>query len=103
MSIVLDELLNNTISYGYGDEEEHVIEISVEVLGDRLIITLVDDGIPFNPFKYGPPNTKGAIDKRNIGGLGIHIVSSLLEKVGYERIGNKNIVILTKLISLGSE
>lgn len=103
MSIVLDEFLNNTISYGYADEEEHVIEIHVEMQGDRLVIALVDDGIPFNPFEYATPDIEAAADERKIGGLGIHIARNLLEKVGYKRSGNKNIVTLVKYLNIESE
>ena len=103
VSVALDELLNNTISYGYHDEEDHFIEIHIEKQEDRLSITLADDGIPFNPFQHAAPDTEAAADGRQIGGLGIHIVRNLIEKVGYKRSGNRNVVTLTKYLDIGSE
>ena len=55
LGIILDDLLNNTISYGFNDEAEHEIEIRIEHADGRLVIKVSDDGIPFNPFdQVGP-------------------------------------------------
>ena len=95
-NIALDELLNNIISYGFKDELEHEIVIDVELRNERLIITVKDDGIPFNPFRNDPPDTKLTIDERNIGGLGIHIVKNLVDEHNYKRNTDKNIITLVK-------
>ncbi|MFK7848626.1 MAG: ATP-binding protein [Rhodothermales bacterium] len=95
VSIILDELLTNTISYGSDDEEEHFIELHIEIQEDRLFITLADDGTLFNPFQHAAPDTEAAVDEREIGGLGIHIVRNMMQKVGYKRSGNRNVVTLT--------
>lgn len=49
MSIAFDDLLNNVISYAFPDEGEHEIDIRTELAGERLTVTISDDGIPFNP------------------------------------------------------
>jgi sigma-B regulation protein RsbU (phosphoserine phosphatase) len=103
IAIILDELLNNTISYGYRDKDEHDIEIGLDRYGDRLIITLKDDGAPFDPFKYAEPDVEVSTEKRQIGGLGIHIVRNLLEKFSYKRSEGKNVVTLTKYIETQPE
>jgi PAS domain S-box-containing protein len=95
-NIALDELLNNIISYGFQDDLEHEILVEVELRNERLIITLTDDGIPFNPFQNNPPDTKLSIDERNIGGLGIYIVKNLVDEYGYNRHADKNIITLVK-------
>ena len=95
-NIAFDELLNNVISYGYEDEEKHTIEVEVELKGERLIITLIDDGIPFNPFRNDPPDTMLSVEERGIGGLGVHIVKSLMDEYEYKRNADKNIITLVK-------
>ncbi len=95
-SIAFDELLNNIISYGFDDEKEHIIKVNVELKGERLIITLIDDGVPFNPFKKDPPDTMLSVKERVIGGLGIHIVKSLMDEYEYKRNVDKNIITLVK-------
>jgi sigma-B regulation protein RsbU (phosphoserine phosphatase) len=96
MNLVFDELLNNVISYAYEDDEEHAIEILVELSSDRLAVTVTDDGIPFNPFQGGPPDTSLSIEERQIGGLGIHLVQNVMDEFNYNRRTDKNVVILAK-------
>ncbi len=95
-NIVFDELLSNIISYGYNDSNEHIIEMGIELKSERLIITITDDGIPFNPFQKDPPDTMLSVDERSIGGLGIHIVKNLMDEYGYKRNADKNIITLVK-------
>ena len=99
MCVVFDELLNNIISYAYPDEDEHEIEIRIELSGNDLVITIADDGIPFNPFQKEDPNIKLSIEDREIGGLGIHLVRQMTDKVSYQRKIDKNVVTLVKTIS----
>ncbi len=57
--LALEELLTNTISYGYGDKSVQLIEIRLEVRGDHLIIRTADDGLAFDPRTAKEPNTSG--------------------------------------------
>jgi sigma-B regulation protein RsbU (phosphoserine phosphatase) len=99
VSVVLDELLNNVISYAYRDEEEHIIEVQFVLTGNRLVTTIRDDGSPFNPFGLEPPEINLAIEERQIGGLGIHLVRSMMDEYMYHRQIGKNVVTLAKLIT----
>jgi PAS domain S-box-containing protein len=98
MSIVFDELLTNVINYAFEDNEEHIIHLEFKKAGNNLIITIEDDGVPFNPFHESPPDTSLSIEERKIGGLGIHLVKNLMDEFGYLRHANMNIVTLTKKI-----
>ena len=97
---MFDELINNIISYAYSDKEEHDIEIKIEFFGDRLSITITDDGIPFNPFEAKKPDTELSLEDREIGGLGIHLVRNLMDKVSYKHHIGKNVISLTKQIQV---
>jgi len=96
VSIVLDELLNNIITYAFDDGEEHDITIRFQLKYLRLIITVEDDGIPFNPFRSDAPDVKLSVLERKLGGLGIHIVKNLVDEYHYIRQSNKNIISLIK-------
>ena len=98
IKLVFDELLNNTISYGYKDEGEHFIEVGVDMLEGRLRVTIQDDATPFNPLNNEISDTTLGIDERAIGGLGIHLVSNMMDEMTYKRSAHKNIITLIKYI-----
>jgi sigma-B regulation protein RsbU (phosphoserine phosphatase) len=100
INLVFDELLNNVISYAFDDDQEHVIDVAVSLERDRLVVTIADDGRPFNPFGRIPPETDLPVDDRDIGGLGLHLVKNVMDEVTYERLGMKNVATLIKNIEL---
>jgi sigma-B regulation protein RsbU (phosphoserine phosphatase) len=100
INLIFDELLNNIITYAFDDDEEHTIDVAVSLERDRLIVTVADDGRPFNPFGRIPPETDLPVDDREIGGLGLHLVKKVMDEVTYERLGTKNVATLIKNVEL---
>ena len=99
LNMVFDELLNNVVSYAYQDDAEHEIEVRVEVARERLVVSIADDGIPFNPFDVDTPDTGLALEERTLGGLGIHLVLKVMDKVAYQRRTDKNVLTLVKKLN----
>lgn len=95
MSVALDELLTNTVSYGLPDDGGEVT-VDVELHPDRLTVTVSDNGTPFDPLGRSAPDTTLPVKERPIGGLGIHLVRRLVEDVSYQRRFDRNVVVLTK-------
>lgn len=93
--IVFDELLSNVISYAFDDGVAHVIDVNFEMSGKRITVTIADDGRPFDPLTVDKPDTVTALEERDIGGLGIHLVRNLVADVTYERRIDKNVTTLT--------
>ena len=97
-NIAFDELINNIVSYGYNDDNEHEINIRIIITEEQLQVSLEDDGIAFNPLKSGDPDINASIEDREIGGLGIHMVKKLMDNVSYKRYPKKNLTTLYKKI-----
>jgi sigma-B regulation protein RsbU (phosphoserine phosphatase) len=102
LNMVFDDLLNNVITYAYPDEKDHEIEITVQVNPGRLSVTLVDGGIPFNPFEAEEVDTTLSLEERSIGGLGIHLVKNTMDETTYNREDGKNVVRLVKYLDVKS-
>ena len=103
VNMVFDELLTNIISYAHGeDDAEHHIEISIACTAARLSIRIADDGVPFNPFTREDPDTRLALDDREIGGLGILLVKKTMDETAYQRRHDRNIVTLIKYLTPNS-
>ena len=96
VNVVLDELLNNVVSYGYDDEDEHVIAVRFECSTGRLLVRVVDDGRPFNPLEQGPPDPKESIEEAGLGGVGIHLLQNLMDEASYRRRSESNVLELVK-------
>ena len=94
--LVLDELLTNIISYGYPEDGDHLITVAMGQEGSRLRFVLEDDARPFDPLTARTPDTTGIPEERRIGGLGIHLVRTIMDRVAYERVGGTNRLILEK-------
>ncbi len=90
--LAFDDLLNNVISYAFRDEDEHEIDIRAELAGNRLTVTISDDGIPFNPLGIKAPDTSLSLEDREIGGLGIHLVRNMVDEISYQRRIDKNVL-----------
>jgi len=92
--IVFDDLLNNIISYGFNDDEDHQINIDISVTAEQLVIIVADDGVPFNPFDSVGPDTSLSLEERDIGGLGVLLVTELMDECSYQRRRDSNVVTL---------
>jgi sigma-B regulation protein RsbU (phosphoserine phosphatase) len=103
LNMAFDELLNNTIAYGYESGGEHIIELTISVSRGRLYASISDDGKPFNPFEGGSPDTGLSVEDRPIGGLGLHLVRNMMDRVAYERRGAYNVVLLEKKLDSNEE
>ncbi len=103
LNLILDELFVNIINYAYPDKEIHIIEILTEKKGDEIIIRIIDDGDEFNPLQIEEVNINASIDDREIGGLGIHLVKRMADKLFYERLENKNILTIIKSILVNGD
>jgi anti-sigma regulatory factor (Ser/Thr protein kinase) len=93
---IFDDLLDNVISYGFNDEQRHFIDISLKLTASGLTVSIVDDGVPFNPLAETAPDTTLSIEDRPIGRLGIHIVVNMVDEIRYQRTADKNVLTLTK-------
>jgi anti-sigma regulatory factor (Ser/Thr protein kinase) len=92
--MAFDELLANVIEYGYDDGTRHEIRVTVTRTPDRLKVTLIDDGRPFDPFATATPDLTLDAEDRGIGGLGIHLCREVFDRVAYERRAESNILTL---------
>ncbi|MDQ1265493.1 MAG: serine/threonine-protein kinase RsbW [Bacteroidota bacterium] len=98
INLCLDELITNTISYGYNDKSEHLINIDFNLDGNKLTIKLIDDGKSFNPLEHEIVSLDTPLEEKPIGGLGIHFVREMTDSLEYTRIDNNNILTLRKTI-----
>ena len=98
-NLAIEEHVTNCIKYGYDDAGEHLIEIDLELSDTELVIHITDDGHPFNPLELPEPDTSVPLEQRKPGGIGIHLLRKLSDRMEHERIGEKNRLTLCKNIA----
>jgi anti-sigma regulatory factor (Ser/Thr protein kinase) len=100
--IILDELFTNAVTHGYGPHSAGgTIAVALGWKRGRLRISFVDDGPPFDPLAFREPDLEDATE-RGIGGLGIHIVRSLVNQARYRREDDRNHLHLIRRIGVPS-
>ena len=99
INLALDELFTNIICYGFKDEEEHIIKVTITPQNEELCLRIEDDGIPFNPIDFETPDVACSVENCKIGGLGIHIMRKLMDEICYQRCDDKNILTLKKTLA----
>ena len=99
VNLAIDEILTNTISHGYDDEEPHRIEIILRLEGATLVVVIVDDSRAFDPTLASRPDIDASAEDLDLGGLGLFLVQQMMDGVDYQRRDGCNVVTLTKSIA----
>ena len=96
--VCVEELFVNVVNYAYeGSVGNCMIGFKKEDGDtDKVVITISDQGIAFNPLEKEDPDTTLDANQRDIGGLGIFMVKNIMDKITYERNNEKNIIIMEK-------
>lgn len=95
VNLVLEEMVMNVIVHG---SCEGLAEIKVTVTSDSDLISveLTDNGIAFNPLTDAPEaEVTGSVEDRHVGGLGIHLMRTMMDDISYKREMGKNILAMT--------
>src|SRR6266550_1518403 len=76
LKLALTEAASNSVRHAYDEEDVGVVEIVFELLPDRLVIEVTDDGEGFDP-----ADSHADVDGLSEGGLGIAIIRAIADEV----------------------
>ena len=83
INLVVEELFTNMVRHN--NDGDDVINLSIERVGDRLHLELVDSGVErFDPESVPAPPVAAGIGERSPGGLGLYLVQTMVDDVKYE-------------------
>lgn len=88
--LALDELITNIISYGLAGRSDATISLAIEHRDGLLHAELADNGPPFDPLQAETVPPAGDIETREVGGLGLTIVKSFMDRLDYRRVDGFN-------------
>ena len=64
VTLAVDELVTNTIGYGYDDGGERSIDVVLRIEGDTLTVEIADDGRAFDPLQAPEPDLGAPLEER---------------------------------------
>lgn len=99
VDVAIDELFGNIAHYAY-NPEIGAATVRVEVTDNPLavVITFIDNGVPYDPLAKADPDITLSAEERQIGGLGIYMVKKSMDDISYEYKNGQNILRIKKHI-----
>ncbi len=99
LDVAVEEIFVNIASYAYQPGEgDALIELEKLEGPDRVAVTFIDSGVPYDPLAKEDPDVTLSAEERQIGGLGIYMVKKSMDEMTYEYKDNKNILKIVKNI-----
>lgn len=94
--LAADEAATNIMKHSYKSNSSGIIEVRIDVVGDEFEIILKDKGRSFNPNDIPSPNMEKYFSEKRVGGLGLHLMRTLMDSVEYSAAESGNKLILKK-------
>jgi serine/threonine-protein kinase RsbW len=102
--LAVEEACTNVIVHGYGSRAVGPIAVTATVERDEIIVQIIDRAPPFAPDDAPPPPVDEPWQTRRPGGLGWHLIRSVMDRVEYRRVDpDRNILTLTKRLDRASD
>ena len=98
INLALEEAVSNVMLYAYPDSNSGRVLVEAEKSPKKVVFTITDSGVPFDPTQQEEPDITQSAEERPIGGLGIFLVRQIMDTIRYERTNDKNILTLTKTL-----
>ena len=96
LNLALEEAVANVISYAYPEGTDGLVTIDAHVVKNTVTFIITDNGKAFDPTAKEDVDINAKMDERPIGGLGIHLIRTIMDTVNYERKVEQNILTMTK-------
>ena len=97
----VDEIVTNVIEHGYAGREGK-IDVEIEVDGDATV-RVRDACPPFDPTAVPAPDTGAPLDRRPLGGMGLHLSRELTDRMTHRILpsGGNELTLVKRLATAG--
>ena len=87
IKLALEEGLNNAIRHGNGSDIRKSIQLSYDITGSRVVITIADEGAGFQLDDVPDPTIDENLEKPS--GRGIMLMRAYMDEVRFNKRGNR--------------
>jgi anti-sigma regulatory factor (Ser/Thr protein kinase) len=97
-NLVLEEIVTNVINYAFTDAGPHPIHVRLAREAGKVRGEVRDGGKAFDPLALPPPRLDLDIEQRQVGGLGVYFLKTLMDDVAYRRMNGQNCLQFAKTV-----
>jgi anti-sigma regulatory factor (Ser/Thr protein kinase) len=99
IDLIVEELFTNMVKYGVGGQPE--ITIGIGWRAPELTLRLEDQGAPrFDPREAPSVDVNRPIEERRAGGLGLHLVRRMVDRLDYSYENGCSRITVTKKVEV---
>jgi len=100
LTLAIEEAVVNVITHAFdGLPPPHSITVRLDIAAASVTAEIIDNGRSFDPTSAPDPDLSLPIEQRHPGGLGIHLMRRMMDRVRYSRSSGRNILRLEKVRS----
>jgi serine/threonine-protein kinase RsbW len=96
VSLAVDEAATNVIKHAYGGATDRVVELRYDDRGEELRVDVVDNGRTVDPRTMPRVDLDRYAAEGRKGGLGVHLMSKIMDSVTFRRSGRRNVCCLVR-------
>jgi len=96
ITLCVDEACTNIIKHAYQWKKGKPIHIQLAMKGNEMLVTIIDEGKPFDPDKYEVPTLEEQLSQKKRSGYGILLIRKLMDHVEYLNRRSRNEIRMTK-------
>lgn len=94
--LAVDEACTNIIKYAYEWNPEKHISVSVAFRSNEMLVSIIDEGKPFDAGSYQTPTPEEQLKNKKRSGYGILLIRKLMDNVEYRKRQSSNEIRMTK-------
>lgn len=94
LCLAVDEVVTNIVNYGYNEKnKDGYLDVFSKTDDTKLIVYVEDDAEPYDPRNHELPDDEDLqtpLEEREIGGLGVFLAFTSVDKFDYEYVNGRN-------------
>ena len=94
--LAVDEAYTNIIKHAYKNDQHKSVDIELGYNSNEFWVSLLDTGNAFDPSNYSKPDVRQKIKEKKRGGVGVYLITKLMDNVEYNTKGSVNEIRMTK-------
>ena len=90
IELCLEEAITNVAIHAARGRDDVTVEVELEFADGAAVMTVRDNGRPFDPLAVEPRPASRNLEKAEVGGRGIQLIRAFAQDLRYDRCDDRN-------------